>query len=70
MIQHILKKQYQRKSRVHHGLRRKEFLSYQKTKKKTRRAEKKTSPQTPEIFTPVAATTLYPVPKTQNCFIA
>jgi len=41
MIQFILKKQNRRKSRANHTLRRKEFLSYQKTKKKTRRVEKK-----------------------------
>src|SRR5579863_3495619 len=41
MIQIILKKQRKRGSRVNHALRRKEFLSYQKSKKKTRRAEKK-----------------------------
>ena len=41
MTQCILQKQYQRKSRANHSLRRKEFLSYQKSKKKTRKAEKK-----------------------------
>lgn len=41
LIEAILKKQGRRKSRANHALRRKEFLTYQKTKKKTRRAEKK-----------------------------
>jgi len=41
MMQDILKKQNKRRSRANHALRRKEYLSYQKSKKKTRRAEKK-----------------------------
>lgn len=41
MMQLILKKQRRRKSRSNHALRRKEFLSYQKSKKKTRKAEKR-----------------------------
>jgi len=41
LIQMVLKKQRQRKSRANHALRRKEFLSYQKSKKKTRKGEKK-----------------------------
>jgi hypothetical protein len=41
MIQAILTKHHKRKSRANHSLRQKEFLSYQKSKKKTRRAEKK-----------------------------
>lgn len=41
LSQTILKKHHQRKSRANHQLRKTEFLSYQKSKKKTRRAEKK-----------------------------
>jgi hypothetical protein len=41
MIQTTLKKQNRRKSRSNHALRRQEFLSYQKSKRKTRKAEKK-----------------------------
>jgi IS5 family transposase len=41
MTQDILKKQNKRKSRANHAQRRKEYLSYQKSKKKTRRLEKK-----------------------------
>lgn len=41
MIQAILKQHRQRRSRANHALRRKEFLAYQKTRKKTRRQEKK-----------------------------
>jgi len=41
MIQTILNKQGKRRSRANHALRRKEYLTYQKSKKKTRRAEKK-----------------------------
>ena len=41
MIQGILNKQGRRRSRANHALRKKEYLSYQKSRKKTRRAEKK-----------------------------
>src|ERR1700678_1622508 len=41
MMQTILGRHHKRKSRANHSLRQKEFLSYQKSKKKTRRAEKK-----------------------------
>jgi transposase, IS5 family len=41
MLEAIRGKNNQRKSRANHGLRRSEFLSYQKSKKKTRKWEKK-----------------------------
>lgn len=41
MIQTILKQQRQRRSRANHEQRKKEYLSYQKSKKKVRRVEKK-----------------------------
>lgn len=41
MMQKMLKQNRQRRSRANHALRKKEFLAYQKSRKKTRRQEKK-----------------------------
>lgn len=41
MMQAVLKQHRQRRSRANHALRKKEFLRYQKSRKKTRRQEKK-----------------------------
>jgi transposase, IS5 family len=50
--QAILEKQHQRKSRANHSLRKSEFLSYQKSKRKTRKQEKKLRKKVAEISGP------------------